>query len=140
MEEAKKATDPDLVYCGTLLRGSKKALKMLYHSFDLNLLKTGQQPAALSACFFKTAVFERLGKFNSRYPGRGDYEFFCRLAKQNVSVFSIRRYLIDHEVKSISKGVMLRYLRETAEIIYCLFGMRALLQWLCQEKGENMAF
>lgn len=136
MEEAEKADDPDLIYCGTLRRGSKEALKMLYYPFDLNLLKSGRQPTCLSACFFKAELFIRMGKFNYQYQWRGDYEFFCRLAKEeSLKVFSIKRYLVDHEVKSISRRIMVGNLRETASTIYRLFGIRTFLRWLCQPKG-----
>lgn len=122
---------PQLVYCGTLLRDAKSDVKILYRPFSLDLLKHGQQPTSLQSCWFRRDCLKELGKFNPDYSLRGGYELMCRFAlKSTYRVISGKKILIDYDLRSVTRRMVMRHFIETLRTIYRYFGFTAAVSWL----------
>lgn len=122
---------PQLVYCGTLLRDGKSEVKILFRKFGLDLLKRGQQPTSLQACWFRTDCIRQLNKFNSSYSLRGGYELMCRFAMRNeYRVVSANRVLTDYDLRAVTRPMMLKHFWETFRTVLHFFGPISAFRWL----------
>ncbi|MCB1119641.1 MAG: glycosyltransferase [Chlamydiia bacterium] len=122
---------PDLLYCGCLLRGAKAEVKLLHRPLTLSLLKRGQQPTCLQACWFKPSVFDAIGKFNRNYIMRGGFEFLCRyqLHKKFRTIFTTR-ILVDYHLAQITKTSVLNHFIDTGKTVWRFFGFLSVIKWL----------
>lgn len=126
---------PSLVFCGALLRSQEGELKVLYRNLSLRLLRRGQQPTALSGCWFRSDLFDTLGKFNTRLHLRGSYDLFCRFRLQEKKrAVSTSRVLIDCDVGKLSEAELWTDFLETGKLILHYFGVLALFRWFFVQK------
>lgn len=122
---------PQLVYCGTLLRDAKTEVKVLYRELTLDLLKRGQQPTSLQSCWFRSDALRKLGKFNPTYSQRGGFDVMCRFMLQKDFRFaSQKRILIDYDLRSVTREMVITHFLETMRTIYTYFGFFAMMRWL----------
>lgn len=132
---------PDLIYCGCLLREASKDVKILYRLLSLKLLKRGQQPTSLQSCWFKSSVFEILGKFDTSLSLRGGYDFLCRFMLQGyLSFCSTKRVLTDYDLRGVTKQMVIRHFYETGRIVFRHFGAAATLKWLFRQNDTERYF
>lgn len=126
---------PHLVYCGTLLRDGRSSAKFLFRHLDLDLLKKGQQPTSLQACWIKKETFEQIGFFSTKYQMRGSLEFLCRFClSRKFQSISLRRALSDYDLRWVTGESVVRHFYETFLIVYHYFGWKATWQWLKRQK------
>jgi glycosyltransferase involved in cell wall biosynthesis len=133
--------DLDLIYCGCLLREASKDVKILYRLLSLKLLKGGQQPTSLQSCWFKSSLFEELGKFDTNLRLRGGYDFLCRfMLHGSLSFCSTKRVLTDYDLRGVTKKMVIRHFYETGMIIFRHFGPATALKWLFRQNDTGRYF
>ncbi|KAF3362974.1 Uncharacterized protein PHSC3_000508 [Chlamydiales bacterium STE3] len=127
---------PELIYCGCLIRDGKSEAKLMYRPLSFELLKKGQQPTNLQSCWFKRALFRRIGKFDTSLSLRGGFDLLCRLSLQAepVRFSSIKRILLDYDLKGVTRKMILAHFRETMKILYRHFGLKTVVRWLFRQK------
>lgn len=135
MRLALEKQQPHLIYCGTLLRDGKSQVKSLYRPLEVELLRNGQQPSSLQACWFRIDTFRELGKFNPKYKLRGGYELLCRyMMHPDFRTASIHRILTDYDLRWVSRSTILQHFWETFIIILRFYGLMASIHWLFRQK------
>lgn len=128
---------PELVYCGTLLRDPQE-VKIMYRHLTIDLLKKGQQPTSLQSCWFKTDVVRELGKFDSDCKIRGGFDLLCRFClKRKYRVASINRVLIDYDLRAVTRKMILIHFLETRKLLSKHFGYFTALRWVLIQKDFN---
>ncbi len=126
---------PDLIYCATLLRDGHSEAKLLYRHLTLSLLKNGQQPTSLQACWFKKDLFEILGLFRTDFYMQGGFDFFCRFCLHpSLRYASLRRVFIDFDLRNVTSSMVIRHFWETGQALYAYFGVWILIKWLIRQK------
>lgn len=135
MEMALDNGEPDLVFCGTLLRDGRSEPKILLRPFTMDLLKRGQQPTSLQSCWFKTETLRNLGKFNTQYTLRGGYDLMCRflLSGKQKSV-SLDRVLTDYDLRLVTLSMVYSHFVETFKTIWHYFGFYPTVRWFFTQK------
>lgn len=133
--------NPDLLYCGCLLREASKDVKILYRLLSLKLLKRGQQPTSLQSCWFKTSLFDLLGKFDTSLSLRGGFDFLCRFMLNGSLTFSsTKRVLTDYDLRGVTKRMVIRHFYETGMIVFEHFGTATTLKWLFRQNDTRRYF
>jgi glycosyltransferase involved in cell wall biosynthesis len=132
---------PPLIYSATLLRDGRKEVKLLCRAFNQELLKKGQQPTSLQACWFRLELFQLLGKFPLRYRLRGGFDLLCRfsLHKELRSVYTTHAFT-DYDLRGVTRKMILYHFLETFRSIYRHFGLSALLSWVWSQKDTGRMF
>lgn len=121
---------PDLIYCGSIQREIRRDPRLVLLPFDTRLLEKGRHPATVAACWFRSDLFEKIGKLNTHYTGRAEYEFFCRIAKkEEVRSVMIDRVFVDFDYGRFSYGKVLRFAVDTWLIICEHFGIHKAIIW-----------
>lgn len=134
---ALETEQPELLYCGTLLRSGWEGsgVKILFRELSLRLLKRGQQPTSLQSCWFRIDVFDILGKFDTTYTLRGGFELMCRFAlHEGFNVCTTKRVLTDYDLRHITKEMVLRHFKETWRTLRKYFGLFTAIRWLFIQK------
>lgn len=134
---ALETDEPELLYCGTLLRSGREGagVKILLRELSLRLLKRGQQPTSLQSCWFREDVFGILGKFDTTYTLRGGYELMCRFVLHGgFNVCTTKRVLTDYDLRFITKEMVFRHFAETWRTIRKYFGFFTSMRWLFIQK------
>lgn len=141
MALALRHEEPELVFCGTLLRDGKSEVKLLYRHLSLRLLRKGSQPTSLQSCWFLTSVVRSLGKFNPYYSLRGGYDLFCRFAiRSNLRTVSSARILTDYDLRWVTWRMVFRHFFETMITIFKYFGFFTTLKWLLFHQKDAFRF
>lgn len=129
---------PDLIYSGTLLRDHRTEVKFLFRTLELPLLKRGQQPTSLQACWFKKELFQKIGLFRTDYQQRGAFDLFCRLGLDpSLRYAALRRALVDYDLRWVTSSMVIQHFFETGKILYGYFGGWALCKWLVRQKDTK---
>lgn len=127
---------PQLIYCGTLLRDGLSQVKFLFRPLNLALLKKGQQPTSLQACWFKKELFQAIGLFRTDFQMRGGFDLFCRCCFQPEFHFaSLRRAFIDYDLRWVTGTMLVSHFWETTRTIHTYFGGWAVIQWFWRQKN-----
>jgi glycosyltransferase involved in cell wall biosynthesis len=135
MSLALEQENPHLIYCATLLRDGRSEPKILSRQLSLKLLKSGRMPTSLQSCWFRTDLFNDLGKFSPSYTSRSEYEFLCRFClKKHFRVFSTSRVLVDYDFRILTRKTVLDHFWKTLKIIYQYFGIVPSLHWIIYQK------
>lgn len=141
MALALDSDSPQLVYGGTLLRDGKSEAKILFRPLTIDLLKKGQQPTSLQACWFRTDAMRKIGKFNTHLTMRGGLELFCRfLTNKDFRFNALHRVFTDYDLRTVTMQMVMRHFWETLRIVYHYFGLVATLKWLLSQKDVNRFF
>lgn len=128
---------PEIAFCGTLLRDGRREVKILYRHLTMKLLKRGQQPTSLQSIWFRSDVFRKLGKFNTTYQLRGGYEFLCRFAlHKNLGAISTNRVLTDYDLRMVTREKVILHFWETLKTIWRYFGLAPTLRWFLFYQGD----
>jgi glycosyltransferase involved in cell wall biosynthesis len=126
---------PALLFCGTLLRDGRSEIKLLYRSWNLELLRRGQQPSSLQAFWLRKDILGEIGNFNPYYSLRGGYEILCRLSlHRHMRVISTPHVFIDYDLKWVTWHLVLHHFWETLRAVWTYFGVRAAILWLFYQK------
>lgn len=126
---------PDLVYCGTLLRDNYSEVKFMFRPLTLSLLKRGQQPTSLQACWFKKELFQTIGNFRVNYQLRGGFDLLCRFCScPSLRYAALRRALIDYDLRWVTSSMVIRHFWETTQTLYAYFGGWTMAKWLGRQK------
>lgn len=129
---------PHLVFCGTLLRDGKSEVKILSRPLNMELLKQGRQPTSLQACWFRTDCLRELNKFSPNYSLRGGFELMCRFAlHRDYTVASTTRVLIDYDLRSVTRRMVMKHFWETCRTVYHYFGILATLRWFISQHDAS---
>lgn len=129
---------PQLVYCGTLLRDGKSDVKFLFRHLDIDLLRRGQQPTSLQACWFSREIFDEIGRFPTDYEMRGGLDLLCRFMKDGKRRFSSLQYaLMDYDMRWVTHPQVLRHLWETMRTVFRYYGLVATLGWFFRQKDAG---
>lgn len=133
---------PDLVYCGTLLRDGVTEVKMLYRELSIDLLKKGQQPTSLQSSWFLLETLKKIGKFDATYKFRGGLDILCRLLVnyKGFRFASVKRVFIDYDLRSVTRGMIIRHFWDTMSIVFHYFGFIATLRWFFYQKDIKRFF
>ncbi len=126
--------DPELLYCGCLLRESGREAKILFRPLSIDLLKHGQQPTSLQSCWFKSVLFDRIGKFSPALQSRGGYDLMCRFMLDGEHSFvSLNRVLTDYDLRGVTRKMVIQHFMETWKIIVERFGLLTACIWICKQ-------
>lgn len=129
-ELIQREEQPDLVYCGALLREPKAEPRHLFRPYSIELLKDGKQPTTIQACWFRRETVRHLGRFDPRYKVRGSFDLLCRMSHEaEFSIVSLARYYVDHERLQVTPALLLRRSWESFLIIRRNFGFTQALRW-----------
>lgn len=130
LTEALGNTLPDLIYCGGIQREVHRPPRTIYLPIQDRLLVKGIHPATLPACWFHRDLFDRIGRFDSAYPLRLGYEFFCRVSKEkNLNILQVDRVFVDFDYGRFSYGKILRFAADTWLIILRHYGLIKAISW-----------
>lgn len=128
---------PQLVYCGSLLRDGRTDVKILFREFNLKLLYNGQQPTSLQACWFKSEVFQKIGKINTVYKLRGGFDLLCRFClEKDFHAVATDRILTDYDLHFVTQRLVMLHFVETFRILTHYFGMWKALRWVLIQKDS----
>lgn len=126
---------PHLLFCGTLLRDGKSEVKILNRTFDLKILRRGQQPSSLQSFWFRRDLFQQGKGFDTTYSLRGGYELLCRLYQQKeLRIGSTTRVLTDYDLRWVTHSLVMTHFWETMRIIWTYYGGVSVLRWLFYQK------
>lgn len=128
--EIMKKEEPDLLYTGCFQREGRRSQRYIGFPFSLYLLERGMMPAAIPACFWRSELFEKIGKFQTHLPLRSGFEFFCRLHKEKkakVSFFD--RVYVDYDYGPFSYAKLVAHTKDTWRILDTHFGFFKALKW-----------
>jgi glycosyltransferase involved in cell wall biosynthesis len=135
VELIQRKEQPDLAYCGSLLREPDADPRYLFRPFSIDLLKDGKQPTTIQACWFRREVVRHLGRFDLRYKLRSSFDLLCRMSQEEgYTVVALPRYYIDHERFRVTPAFLLRRTWETFLIIYRNFGLSQAFYWFVAQK------
>lgn len=141
MDLALENKNPELAYCGALIRDATNEVKILFRELNLELLKRGQQPTSLQSCWFRLDCLRELGKFNSHYQMRGGLDLICRfLLERKYRFASVNRVLIDYDMRSVTRSMIFTHFLETMKVVYHYFGLRITLKWLIHQHDTRRFF
>lgn len=118
---------PSLIYCGSIVRESGRVPRKLSLPFSRRLLEKGNQVATLSACFFNSELFEKVGKFRTDLAQRGLFDLFLRL--RGFSVSSVDWVLVDFDGGRSRFTQFFGYVKETWSILYKHLGFWKASKW-----------
>lgn len=136
MQTALENGNPDLCYGASLRRHALAEPEVCIADLSEENLKRGIQPALLRSCFFQREIFRELGKFKNSYELRGDFEFFCRIAKDPaIKVNKSSRVYTDADYRQERKQELFLRFKETVQIIAKHFGWAAAFSFVFR-KGE----
>jgi len=126
---------PALVYCGCLLRDGRSDIKLLYRPLSIELLKQGKQPTNLQSCWFRSAIFRRVGKFDTSFALRGGFDLLCRICLQGDSrVCSTNRILTDYDLNWVTRVKVVRHFWETVQILHAHFGLKVACHYMLHQR------
>ncbi|MCH9625327.1 MAG: hypothetical protein S4CHLAM123_04980 [Chlamydiales bacterium] len=129
-EKVIRSDFPDMLYCGSVQREIKREPKTIFFPIETQLLEKGQHPATLPATWFRCDLFDKLGKFNSEYSLRVEFDFFCRIAQtEGLRTPMLDRVFVDFDFGRFSYGEILRFAKETWKILKEHFGWGCALNW-----------
>lgn len=121
---------PDLIYCGSIQREIKQEPQTIFLPFEIQFLEKGRHPSTIPACWFRADLFEKIGKFDSQYTVRLGFDFYCRFVhEKDVKTSMIDRIFVDFDYGRFSYGKILRYARETWNILSKHFGIKKAFLW-----------
>lgn len=83
------------------------------------------------ALFVSRYLFEKLGLFDLRYKINGDYEWECRLVKNDYKGLYIERIISYYNQTGFSSKISWDPYKERFQIIYNYFGIFPLLYFFC---------
>lgn len=122
--------EPELVICGSIQRERGRVPRMVCGPFAVSVLEEGMTPATLSACFFSSDLFEKIGSFRPTYSLRAGFEFLCRVTRYKESqVLVLDRVLVDFDYGSFTYGKFARYVGDTWRILHIHFGFWKAFIW-----------
>ncbi|MFA6916669.1 MAG: glycosyltransferase [Parachlamydiales bacterium] len=138
MEEVLEHDRPHMIYCGTLIRETKKDVRTILRPFSIKFLKEGLQPTSLQACWFRTDLFSTIGKFDTTYSQRGGFELMCRIINQkSLRTVEVKRVYTDSETRNYTRQNIFIHFWESARAIRHHFGVASLLSWLLIQKDTK---
>lgn len=122
---------PDMLYAGTIQKQIGRQGNLIHETFSENLLKRGILPTTLLASWFHQNLIEKIGKFNTHYSSRTDFDFFCRISKkENVRVKRLEHVLVDYDYGVFSYARQVRIFQEIGRVIFSQFGFFCFLRYL----------
>lgn len=122
--------EPELITCGSIQREQGRAPRLVHHPFDLELMEQGIIPATLSACFFSSDLFDKVGVFRPTFSLRGGFEFLSRLTRyKELQILSLDRVYVDFDYGSFTYGKFARYTSDTWRILQLHFGFWKAFVW-----------
>jgi glycosyltransferase involved in cell wall biosynthesis len=129
---------PHLLYCGTLLRDGYSEVKFMFRQLYLDLVRKGQQPTTLQACWFRKDIFDKIGLFRTDFHLRSVFDWLCRFCMHpSIHHTSLHRALIDYDLHWMTSRMVLWHFWETLKTIYHYFGFRSALHWLVHQKDTT---
>jgi glycosyltransferase involved in cell wall biosynthesis len=141
MDKVEEGDAPHLIYGATLIRNLNSEIKFLYRHLNMALLRKGQQPTSLQACWFMRTVFDELGGFSIKYGLRGGLEFLCRFClAHKFKILSLQKALTEYDLRLTTSKNVREHFKETFKIILYYFGWVAALQWLIKQKDVKRLF
>ena len=79
---------------------------------------------------FKTDLFEKIGKFDTRLKARGGFDIFCRFAKEKaLRSVRIDRVLVDADYTPLTIANPVRIFADIFSILHTHFGLRSAFKW-----------
>lgn len=135
MSHALDAGKPHLLYCGSLLHHGRSDAETLLRPFTRSELEKGRQPTSLQSSWWRKSLFETLAPFDTSYAMRAGFELMCRfINRKELSSLEVERVLIDCNVQSITRKMILSHFWETGRAVRLHFGFIYYLRWLCVQK------
>ena len=128
--EALTNREPELITCGSIQREQGRNPRYVNHPFDVELMEQGTMPSTLSACFFSSDLFDKIGMFRQAFSLRGGFEFLSRISRyKELQVLSIDRVYVDFDYGSFTYGKFARYAGDTWRILNMHFGFWKAFVW-----------
>jgi len=95
----------------------------------------------LMAMWFHRDFFKSVGKFDHRYRFRGEFDVLCKFMKLKDPKFASTSHVVsDFNLRYLHQDSALLHYKETLQIIYRHFGLRALFRWFIHQKDLSRAF
>lgn len=130
--------NPQLVFSGTLLRDGKNEVKFMFRQFTTDLLRRGQQPTSLQACWFKREIFDEIGRFRTDYQMRGGFDLLCRFQLHGKWRSAAMPYAFtDYDLRWVTHPQVFRHLWESMKTVHRYFGFYATLGWFFRQKDTG---
>lgn len=121
---------PQLVYGASMLRSETDEVKMQYRPFTMELMKSGQQPTSLQACWFRMDTFKIIGKFDSKYYVKGGFDLLCRFIQNQLTYASTNHVVVDYDLRRTTTRLVLIQMWDIWRALYSNFGFMIALRWL----------
>lgn len=127
--------EPQLVYCGTLLRDALEEVKILYRPLTIDLLRKGQQPTSLQSCWFHVHTLCEIGKFDPSFRLRGGFELLCRFCtNKKLRFVATKRVFTDYDLRIVRRRMILIHFWETMKTVFRYFGLLDTVRWVLVQK------
>ncbi len=121
---------PHLLYAGSIQSEVKRSPRLVHLALDREALRRGVCPVTLSACWFRTDIFETLGKFSSSLTVRSGFDLLCRiLASSSYRMVMVDRVLVEYRNDRFSYAKLLKYGSDTWRILHAHFGLLWAFVW-----------
>lgn len=121
---------PHLLYAGSIQSELRRSPRLVHFALDRETLRRGVHPATLPACWFRTDLFETLGKFSPSLTVRSSFELLCRIATRgDYRTAMVDRVLVEYHRGRFSYAKLLKYASDTWRILQTYFGFFAAAIW-----------
>ena len=98
-------------------------------------------PQVFSHAFFEEGYFKKSGNLILTTNYVEDLIFFCRFIQhENLTHAVLKNYLIDYDLRDLTKEMIIRHFYESGLIIFRHYGFFAVLRWLIHQKDISRYF
>lgn len=121
---------PELIHGGAIQRELRREPIQLNSPLSENLLRLGKMPTPLAVCWFRSDIFETVGKIDVRYTYRFALDLFCRIeAMREKRVEQMECFFVDYDYGVFTYKKGLRYAFETWGALKRNFGIKKATIW-----------
>ena len=121
---------PELLCSGAIQTETRRVPRQLLLPLERSCLQRGIRPVVLAACWFRSDLFEILGKFHSSFTQRSFFDFLCRFIQQDsFRVVQLDRVYVEYDAGRFSYGKLLKYASDTWRILNIHFGLKWAFVW-----------
>ncbi len=133
-EMIEKHQDPDLLYCGYLVREQGVLPSVMIKPLSLEMIRKGDLPTIQQCCWYSKKTLEKHHGFDERFSCRTVLDYISALVKSDSRIVFVPRILVDYVLYGRLIRMNLRYLSETCHVLFRHFGFwRAFLWWFLQD-------
>ena len=132
---------PDFISSASLNYSDGRGCDFVAENFNLESLQRGEAAINFSACWFKKDIFRLVGRFDTSFYLRADYDIFCKLfLNSSTKVSVLRRVFVDVQKVELSHSFVASYYVESLKVLKLHFGLRWAAWWFFHQRFVSVFF